>query len=101
MLCTSRSNGGFKYAKAGVMLMDLQPVGRHQFTLDLEPDEPTNNPNRVRLMHALDSVNGRYGRGTLNLASAGTAGEHRIWQIKQQRKTPGYTTRWEGLAEVR
>jgi len=92
---------GFKYAKAGVMLMDLQPLSRHQFTLDLEPDEPINNPNRIRLMHALDNVNGRYGRGTLNLASAGTAGEHRLWQMKQQRKTPGYTTRWEGLAEVR
>jgi DNA polymerase V len=91
---------GFKYAKAGVMLMDLQPADRHQFTLDLEPDEPSNNPNRIRLMTALDSVNQRYGRGTLNLASAGTAGEHRVWQMKQQRKTPGYTTRWDGLAEV-
>jgi len=84
---------GFKYAKAGVMLMELQPVSRHQFTLNLEHDEPTNNPNRIRLMHALDSVNGRFGPGTLNLASAGTAGEHRLWQMKQQRKTPGDTTR--------
>ena len=78
--------------------MDLQPVSRHQFTLNLEPEEPASNPNRIQLMHALDSVNGR---GTLNLASAVTAGEHRLWKMKQQHKTPGYTTRWEGLAEVR
>lgn len=39
--------------------------------------------------------------GTLNLASAVTAGEHRLWKMKQQHKTPGYMTRWEGLAEVR
>ena len=66
---------GFKYSKADMMRMDLQPVSRHQFTLNLEPEEPASNPNRIQLMHALDCVNGR---GTLNLASAVTAGEHRL-----------------------
>jgi DNA polymerase V len=52
-------------------------------------------------MQTLDGVNKRYGRGTLKLASAGTQTQHRAWQMRQDRKTPGYTTDWDGLAEVR
>ncbi len=48
-------------------------------------------------MQALDSINERYGRGTLHLASAGTAGKHRVWEMKQERKTPSYTTNWTSL----
>ncbi len=91
---------GYKYAKAGVMLLDLQPKTRHQFTLDLE-DETQHNEARARLMQTLDEVNERHGRGTLKLASAGTQTQHRAWQMRQERKTPGYTTDWHGLAEVR
>jgi DNA polymerase V len=90
---------GYKYAKAGVMLLDLQPKTRHQFTLDLE-DETQHNEARARLMKTLDEVNERYGRGTLKLASAGTQTQHSAWQMKQERKTPGYTTDWMGLASV-
>ncbi len=85
---------GHKYAKAGVMLMDLQPNTSEQLSLQLGSEEPE---TRTRLMQALDSINQRHGRGTLHLASAGTAGKHRTWMMKQERRTPGYTTRWEGL----
>jgi DNA polymerase V len=85
---------GHNYAKAGVMLMDLQPASTEQLSLNLGNEEPE---NRTRLMQALDSINQRFGRGTLHLASAGTAGKHRTWEMKQERKTPGYTTDWEGL----
>lgn len=85
---------GFKYAKAGVMLMDLQPAMRQQLTLDLDEDMPE---NRIRLMQAMDEVNQRFGRGTLHLASAGTAGRHRAWSMKQERLSSGFTTDWEGL----
>ena len=85
---------GHKYAKAGIMLMDLQPASTEQLSLDLGSEEPQ---TRTRLMQALDSINQRYGRGTLHLASAGTAGKKRTWEMKQERKTPGYTTDWEDL----
>jgi DNA polymerase V len=85
---------GHNYAKAGVMLMDLQPASTEQLRLNLGSEEPE---NRTRLMQALDSINQRYGRGTLHLASAGTAGKLRTWVMKQERKTPGYTTDWGGL----
>jgi len=89
---------GHKYAKAGIMLMDLQPASTEQLSLDLGSEEPQ---PRTRLMQALDSINQKHGRGTLHLASAGTGGKHRTWEMKQQRKTTGYTTDWMGLVVAR
>jgi DNA polymerase V len=86
---------GFKYAKAGVMLMDLQPATREQLTLDFDEVMPE---NRVRLMDAMDQVNQRYGRGTLKLASAGAPKAIKLWAMKQERISSGFTTDWEGLA---
>ena len=86
---------GHKYAKAGVMLMDLQPNTTEQLSLPLGSEEPK---TRTRLMTALDSINSKWGRGTLHLASAGTAGKLRTWEMKQERKTQGFTTDWDGLA---
>ena len=77
------------------MLMDLQSADTEQLSLQLGSNEPE---TRTRLMQALDSINQRHGRGTLHLASAGTAGKARTWEMKQERRTAGYTTDWEGLA---
>ena len=88
---------GHKYAKAGVMLMDLQSANTEQLSLQLGHEEPE---TRTRLMQALDNINSKWGRGTLHLASAGTAGRHRTWVMKQERRTPGYTTRWDSLVLV-
>lgn len=85
---------GHQYAKAGVMLLDLRPDSTEQLSLPLGHEEPE---TRTRLMQALDSINQRHGRGAVQLASAGTTGNHRTWVMKQERRTPGYTTRWEGL----
>jgi DNA polymerase V len=85
---------GYKYAKAGVMLMDLQPATRQQLTLDLDADMPE---NRIRLMQAMDQINRRYGRGSLVLGSAGGIGAQPVWGMKQERKTSAYTTDWLGL----
>lgn len=89
---------GFNYAKAGVMLMELSPASQHQFSLDLgvEPDE-----SRGRLMTAMDALNKRFGKGTLALATAGVANEPKQWAMKQERRTPRYTTRWDELLTVK
>jgi DNA polymerase V len=86
---------GYKYAKAGVMLMDLQPATRQQLTLDLDADMPE---NRIRLMQAMDQINRRYGRGSLVLGSAGGIGAQPVWGMKQERLSSGFTTDWRGLA---
>ena len=111
---------GFNYAKAGVMLLELSPQGMEQAELDWgqggegdtgqagdsadSPDSADRNLERVRVMVAMDALNARYGRGTVKLASAGTEQESRIrpagWQMKQERRTPRYTTHWRELAVV-
>ena len=90
---------GFNYAKAGVMLLDISHSELMQQELALDDD--CADPGSDRLMQALDTVNQRFGRGTLTLASAGLAGDRRQWSMKQERRTPGYTTDWDGLAVVR
>lgn len=89
---------GFKLAKAGVMLLDLQGSDCEQIELNLEQDETA---GRRKLMKALDLVNQRFGRGTLHMASAGMAGDKRVWSMKQERRTPRYTTRMEDILKVK
>ena len=89
----------YHYAKAGVMLLDLSDAAVQQGELALEDEDSGRDPSR--LMQALDAVNGRYGRGALQLASAGLEGVNRAWSMKQERRTPGYTTRWGELAVAR
>ena len=94
---------GYRYAKAGVMLLDVQPAGLIQQTLllgEISADAKS-DAAASRLMQALDAVNHRFGRGTLITASAGLGNEQRMWSMKQERLTPGYTTDWDGLAVVR
>jgi DNA polymerase V len=89
---------GFKLAKAGVMLMELQDRAYEQIELDLEQDQIK---DRSKLMVALDVVNQRFGKGVLHMASAGTAGDKRVWSMKQERRTPGYTTRLKDILIVK
>lgn len=93
---------GYCYAKAGVMLLDVQDAGRIQTELDLEGDFHANEhqERRKRLMVAMDAVNERFGRGALQLGAAGLPhGKHR-WQIRQERRSPRYTTHWDELLVV-
>ena len=92
---------GFRYAKAGVMLLELQPDSIRQGELELEPQEGSHEEGKARLMTALDSLNQRYGRGTVLMASSGLDGDRRAWAMKQERRTPQYTTRWEDMPVVR
>jgi DNA polymerase V len=91
---------GVNYAKAGVMLLELHSDTRQQGELALEPQDDRQE-ERQHLMSTLDEINARYGRGTVLLASAGLGGKQRVWQMKQERRTPGYTTCWDDLAVAR
>lgn len=84
---------GFRYAKAGVMLLELQPDSIRQGELDLGDESLLEvETGRTQLMSTLDGINRRYGRGTMKMASAGLDGERRVWSMKQERRTPAYTT---------
>jgi DNA polymerase V len=98
---------GFNYVKAGVMLVDLQPQGRVQEELDLfaaaseEPALQRTQPDQARLMGALDSLNRRFGRGAVGVASAVHQPAHTRHISRQDRRTPRYTTRLDEIPTAR
>ncbi len=90
---------GFQLAKAGVLLLELQPDPQQQAELPLHTQAAP--VDRSRLMLALDGLNQRYGRGTVLLASAGLGGAQRSWVMKQARRSPAYTTCWADVPVAR
>jgi DNA polymerase V len=85
---------GHELVKAGVMLLDLISSRVHQGELDLEAGS---GHEREKLMLAMYAINHKYGSGTLHLASSGIDDHHRLWDMRQERLTPGYTTDWAGV----
>lgn len=85
----------YAYAKAGVMLLDLQPNTGIQGHLFLESADPL---KRARLNDTMDKINRQWGRGTLRLASAGF---NHGWKMRQNRVSPCWTTRWKDLPVVK
>jgi DNA polymerase V len=80
-----------------VMLMDFSPASRHQYSLDLGQEH---DASRGRLISAMDGLNQRFGLGTVTLETAGVACGKQ-WSMKQERRTPLYTTRWDELLTVK
>lgn len=99
---------GHPYAKAGVMLVDLQPQGQVQAELDLfgrgtaaaqaAMAAPGETP---RLMQALDALNQRFGRGAVVVASAAHQARHSAHAARQARRSPRYTTRLGEIVRAR
>jgi DNA polymerase V len=84
---------GYQFIKAGVILVDLQSANVHQRELEL--DDPNDAPatrDRTRLMTAMDVINTRFGKGTIHSGGTGKLGVNRVWTMKQERRTPAYTT---------
>jgi DNA polymerase V len=84
---------GHAYKKAGVMLTGLSDAAMLQQNLFFRSAEVESRP----LMAALDRVNSRWGSDTLRYGSSGTT---RKWSMKQDRKSPAYTTCWAELPVV-
>ena len=87
---------GYEYKRAGVVLLDLAPVGAVTGDLFARTTAAAIE-RRERLMAVLDGVNTRWGRGTLRYLAEGLV---QPWQMKRQRMTPRYTTCWEELPGV-
>lgn len=89
---------GFKYQKAGVMVMDLVPEDGRQLNLFGEGEGgPTTLERNRKLMEAVDEINRKMGRNTVRL---GAAGLKEAWGMRRSKLSPCYTTRWEDLLEV-
>ena len=87
---------GHELVKAGVLLLDLVCRSVHQGELALEL-APAGRHERGALMGAMDAINGKYGAGTLHLASSGFDDHSRLWGMRRERLTPQYTTDWAGM----
>ena len=85
---------GYRYAKAGVILMDLSSVEGVQADLF----HPTDSERTRLLMQAVDSINRRMGKRSVFFGGEGT---QRIWLMKRGMTTQAYTTRWSELLLVR
>ena len=84
---------GYEYKRAGVVLLDLAPVGA--VTGDLFAAASAATPERrERLLTVLDGINARWGRGTVRFLAEGL---EQPWQMKRQRMSPRYTTCWAEL----
>lgn len=85
---------GFNYAKAGMMLTQLMPRQAQQQSL-FSPYR--SSAKQDSLMTTLDAINQRMGKSTLRLASEGFRSP---WKMKQDNKSPSYTTDWHQLLSV-
>lgn len=85
---------GFNYAKAGMMLTQLMPRQAQQQNL-FSPYR--SSAKQDSLMTTLDAINQRMGKSTMRLASEGF---HSPWKMKQDNKSPSYTTDWQQLLSV-
>ena len=90
---------GFRYVKAGVMLLELGDRGVEQGQLFADAHSAS-EPGHSALMTTLDRINAKWGKGTLGIGSAGLQSPRR-WAMKRGTMTPAYTTRWSDLAIVK
>ena len=79
----------YAYKKAGIMLSEITPITY------LQSDwlEPVQSPS-ANLMTAVDALNKRFGRGFVKISTQGAFSQ---WQMRQERKSPNYTTDWTAL----
>jgi DNA polymerase V len=85
---------GFSYKKCGVSLNDLSSVEAVQ--LDLL--SPAVDSLDERLMSVIDTLNRRYGSGTIRLASEGIRQD---WKMRSDLRSPRYTSCWDELLMVK
>jgi DNA polymerase V len=84
---------GQYYKKAGVMLSGIVPDNSIQANLF----QPEIKNNGRLLMDMIDNVNFSQRDDVLKFAASGTT---RDWKMRQELRSPRYTTRWEELYEI-
>lgn len=84
---------GFRYKKAGVMLLDLLPAAKVQAALFERPDDARS----LARMRAIDTLNAQFGRDTVTF---GVMPRARPWTLRRDFLSPCYTTSWNDLLRV-
>ena len=87
---------GRQLATAAMMLLDLGSAEEQQQELLFA--QAVAARDQSPLMEVMDRINGRWGNATVHVGSTGdTAATASDWKMKQERRTPRYTT---VLAEI-
>ena len=85
-----------RFAKAGVLLQELQPETQLQHHL-LAPLPAEQQRRREALMQRIDALNRRYGQGSVQW---GACGLQPAWSMRRQRLSAAATTRLSDLPTV-
>lgn len=75
---------GYRYKKAGVIVMDFTPENEQQLSLF-----NNSNPKHKQLMRTVDKLNKFYGKDKIKLGSQDIK---RTWKMNQNNLSPRYTT---------
>ncbi|MBW6458339.1 MAG: Y-family DNA polymerase [FCB group bacterium] len=86
---------GYEYKKAGVILMHFE--SRASMQEDLFRESTGSNGN-LRLIHAIDILNEKYGKNTVRIADQGLLDKH---AMRQTHRSQSYTTKWDELIEIK
>jgi DNA polymerase V len=85
---------GFRYQKAGVILMEIGPSALQQGDLFCAPPDP----RRASLMQTMDAINRHFGSSGIKLGAEGLS---KNWSMRQDQRSPCWTTRWNELLAVK
>jgi len=85
---------GSRYLKAGVILSGIVPENVQQSNLfEKSPDKKVK-----KLMEAIDNINASISHDTVKYVSSGVKRE---WKMRQDFRSPRYTSAWKELKEVK
>ena len=85
---------GLEYKKSGVIVGDIIPQNQVQLNL-FDMDEK--RIKRKKLDSTVDTINQAMGRSTIHIGSQGIA---KNWQLKREKLSPCYTTKWNDLLTI-
>ena len=89
---------GFRYKKVGVLVTNIVSESAVQSAFDTPP--PSQVERRRKLMATIDAANLRFGRHAVRVASSARVDRQPAWWMRQTRKSPRYTTRWDEVPIV-
>ncbi|MEC7840254.1 MAG: Y-family DNA polymerase [Chlamydiota bacterium] len=87
---------GLIYRKAGIILEGL--VSDTVYQRDLFSQEVANSEKQKQVMAMMDKMNQSLGYKAVRLAAEGV---NKPWQMKQEKRSPRYTTQWDEIPIIR
>ena len=82
------------YKKAGVILTGIVQKGQVQGNLF----DNINRNKDEKIISAVDKINRKMGQDIVRYAALGYK---KKWQLKQERLSPCYTTRWKDILKIK